>query len=143
MRVVFAFILGALIALFVGFGIHTLYPPPERPSTGGIEMKTNPTDEVVARVAASEAAYKVEFPAYSRNVSVASMCGAMLLLGASPLLERRNKVMANGYCSAVSSRSSTASCGVRVGTPPRCSSPVTVALLIVLSRIPRLRPPPR
>jgi hypothetical protein len=38
----------------------------------------------------------VKFQAYSRNVSVASMCGAVLLLGASLLLERRNKVMANG-----------------------------------------------
>jgi predicted histidine transporter YuiF (NhaC family) len=96
MRVVFTFFLGALIALFVGFGIHTFYPPPERPDTGGIEMKANPTDEEVARVAAAEAAYEVKFQAYSRNVSVASMCGAVLLLGASLLLERRNKVMANG-----------------------------------------------
>lgn len=96
MRVVFTFFLGALIALFVGFGIHTFYPPPDRPDTAGIEMKANPDDEEVARAAALQTAYEKEFQVYSRNVSIASMSAAVLLLVASLLLEGRNTVMANG-----------------------------------------------
>lgn len=96
MRLVFTFFLGALLALFIGFGIHTFYPPPQQPDTAGIEMKANPTDEEVARAAAAQKAYAAEYQVYSRNVSIMSMAGAVVLLGASLLLERRNKVVANG-----------------------------------------------
>ena len=96
LRIVFTFFLGALLALFIGFGIHTFYPPPEPPDTAGIELKANPTDEEVARVDAAQKAYNAEYQDYSRNVSIMSMGGAVLLLGASLLLEKRNKVMANG-----------------------------------------------
>lgn len=96
LRIVFTFFVGALLALFIGFGIHTVYPPPEQPDLAGIEMKANPTDAEVARIAAAQKAYDAEYQVYSRNVSIASMGGAVLLLGASLLLEKRNKVMANG-----------------------------------------------
>jgi hypothetical protein len=96
MRIVFTFFLGALLALFIGFGIHTFYPPPEQPDTGGVELKANPTDEDLARITAARKLYDAQYQVYSRNVSIASMGGAVLLLGASLLLEKRNKVMANG-----------------------------------------------
>lgn len=96
LRIVFMFFVGALLALFIGFGIHTFYPPPELADTGGIEMKADPTDAEVARMAAAQKAYEAANQVYSRNVSVMSMAGAIVLLGASLLLERRNKVMTNG-----------------------------------------------
>lgn len=96
LRIVFTFFVGAILALFIGFGIHTFYPPPEVPDSILVELKPNPTDEEIAKVAAEQQAYMTAYQSYSRNVSIASMTGSVLLLVASLVLERRNKVMANG-----------------------------------------------
>lgn len=96
LRLVFTLFVGTIIALFIGFGIHTFYPPPAPPDLAGIELKQNPTDEEVARISAAQKAYEAETESYSRQVSLISMAAAVLLLGGSLLLERRNPVMANG-----------------------------------------------
>jgi len=96
MRIVFMFFVGAILALFVGFGIHTFYPPPEPPDTALIELKANPTDAEVQQASEAREAYDTAYQAYSRRVSIVSMGGAVILLALSLGLERKNKVMANG-----------------------------------------------
>lgn len=96
LRIVFTFFVGAILALFVGFGIHTFYPPPQEPDSALVELKPNPTDEEIAKVEAERRVFEQAYQRYSRNVSIASMTGSVLLLVASLVLERRNKVMANG-----------------------------------------------
>ena len=96
MRIVFTFFVGAILALFIGFGIHTFYPPPEPPDTSLVELKASPSDAELKSAAAARKAYDTAYQSYSRNVSIASMGGAVLLLALSLGLERRNKVMANG-----------------------------------------------
>ena len=96
MRIVFTFFVGAILALFVGFGIHTFYPPPEPPDTALVQLKANPTDAEVAEASAAQKAYDTAYQSYSRHVSIVSMGGAVLFLALSLGLERKNKVMANG-----------------------------------------------
>ena len=96
MRIVFTFFVGAILALFVGFGIHTFYPPPEPPDTALVQLKANPTDAEVAAASAAQKAYDTAYQSYSRHVSIVSMGGAVLFLALSLGLERKNKVMANG-----------------------------------------------
>lgn len=95
LRLIFTLFVGAILALFIGFGIHTFAPPPAAPDLGGIELKQNPTDAEVAAMNAAQKAYEVQYERYSRQVSLVSMGAAVLLLGGSLLLERRNPVMAN------------------------------------------------
>jgi hypothetical protein len=96
LRLVFTFFVGALLALFIGFGIHTVYPPPEQAATGGIEQKANPSDEELARLEAARQAYESAYADYSRDVSLISMGGAVVMLVLSLMLERGSPVMANG-----------------------------------------------
>lgn len=96
LRIIFTLFVGAIVALFIGFGIHTFDPPPPAPDLGGIELKQNPTGEEVARINAAQKAYQAESESYSREVSLISMGAAVVLLAGSLLLERRNPVMANG-----------------------------------------------
>ena len=96
LRLIFTLFVGAIVALFIGFGIHTFDPPPAAPDLGGIEMKQNPTDAEVAAISAAQKIYQAQSEQYSREVSLMSMGAAVLLLGGSLLLERRNPVMANG-----------------------------------------------
>jgi hypothetical protein len=96
LRLVFTIFVGAILALFIGFGIHTFYPPPASPDLGGLELKQNPTNEEVARIAAAQKAHQAAIEAYSRRVSVVSMGASVLLLRGSLLLGQRNQVMANG-----------------------------------------------
>lgn len=96
LRIVFTIFVGALLALFVGFGIHTFDPPPDPPDTAHVELKANPTDEEVAQAAEAQRTYDLAYQKYSRAVSIMSMSAAVLFLVGSLLLERRNRVMANG-----------------------------------------------
>ena len=96
LRLIFTLFVGTIVALFIGFGIRTFDPPPVAPDLGGIELRQNPTDEEVATISAAQKAYQGESESYSREVSLISMAAAVVLLGSSLLLERRNPVMANG-----------------------------------------------
>ena len=96
LRIIFTLFVGAILALFIGFGIHTLYPPPEPPDTAIVELKANPSDADIEKASAAQKAYDTAYQAYSRNVSMVSMAGAVILLALSLVLERKNKVMANG-----------------------------------------------
>ena len=96
LRIIFTLFVGAILALFIGFGIHTFYPPPGPPDTASAEFKANPSDADIEKASSAQKAYDTAYQAYSRNVSMVSMGGAVLLLALSLGLERKNKVMANG-----------------------------------------------
>lgn len=91
--IIFTLFVGAILALFIGFGIHTIYPPPEPPETAIVELKANPSDADIEKASAAHKPYDVAYQAYSRNVSMVSMAGAVIPLTLSLVLERRNKVM--------------------------------------------------
>jgi hypothetical protein len=105
LKAVYTVFLGVIIALFVGLGIRTFYAPPEVPEYP-VEMifeKTNPTDEELAKQREvqiqQEAAfreYEEASDVYNRNVTIAALISSVTLLGLSLVVERRNRVLANG-----------------------------------------------
>jgi hypothetical protein len=105
LKAVYTVFLGVIIALFVGLGIRTFYAPPEVPEYP-VEMifeKTNPTDEELAKQRElqiqQEAAFREYEEAsdlYNRNVTIAALISSVVLLGLSLVVERRNRVLANG-----------------------------------------------
>ncbi len=105
LKAVYTVFLGVIIALFVGLGIRTFYAPPEVPQfpVETIFDKTNPTDEELAKQRAvqiqQEAAfrdYQEASETYNRNVTIAALISSVALLGLSLVVERRNRVLANG-----------------------------------------------
>ncbi|MET1155246.1 hypothetical protein [Arthrobacter sp.] len=105
LKAVYTVFLGVIIALFVGLGIRTFYAPPEAPQFP-VEMvfeKTNPTDEELAEQREvqiqQEAAFREYQEAsdiYNRNVTIVALISSVVLLGLSLMVERRNRVLANG-----------------------------------------------
>jgi hypothetical protein len=89
LRVLYSIGLGIVIVLFVGLGIATFYPAPEYLSYGS-DLST------AAREAASKA-YESAMKDYNRNVTVASLASALLILGASIWSESRKPLFAGGF----------------------------------------------
>jgi hypothetical protein len=104
LKIVYTFFLGIIIALFVGLGIRTFYAPPEPPQFPTTQItKANPTDQELAEQLKQQQEYERAFRAYdkqssiyNRNVSTISLVASVVLLGLSLLLEKRNRVLANG-----------------------------------------------
>lgn len=104
LKIVYTFFLGIIIALFVGLGIRTFYVPPELPQIPVTQVAgTTPTDQELAEQQKEQAEYEQAFRAYeernstyNRNVSTIALAASVVLLGLSLLLERRNRVLANG-----------------------------------------------
>lgn len=89
LRVLYSIGLGIVIVLFVGLGIATFYPAPEHLSYGS---DLSPA----ARDAASKA-YEAAVKDYNRNVTVAALASALLILGASIWSESRKPLFAGGF----------------------------------------------
>jgi hypothetical protein len=104
LKIVYTFFLGIIIALFVGLGIRTFYAPPEPPQFPITQIaKANPTDQELAEQLKQQEQYERALRAYdeqnsiyNRNVSTISLVASVVLLGLSLLLEKRNRVLANG-----------------------------------------------
>jgi lipopolysaccharide export LptBFGC system permease protein LptF len=104
LKIVYTFFLDIIITLFVGLGIRTFYAPPEPPQFPSAQItKANPTDQELAEQLKQQEAYERAFRAYdeqnsiyNRNVSTISLVASVVLLGLSLLLEKRNRVLANG-----------------------------------------------
>ncbi|MCG2621970.1 hypothetical protein LVY72_08570 [Arthrobacter sp. I2-34] len=104
LKIVYTFFLGIIIALFVGLGIRTFYAPPEAPQFPVTQVtKANPTDQELAEQQKQQEEYDRAYRAYdeqnsiyNRNVSTISLVASVVLLGLSLLLEKRNRVLANG-----------------------------------------------
>src|SRR3954447_2711642 len=105
LKAVYTVFLGVIIALLVGLGIRTFYAPPEVPEYP-VEMifeKPNPTDEELAKQREvqmeQEAAFREYEKAsdiYNRNVTISALISSVALLGLSLVVEKRNRVLANG-----------------------------------------------
>ena len=105
LKAVYTVFLGVIIALFVGLGIRTFYAPPQMPEYP-VEMifeKSDPTDEELEKQRELQQQHEAAFreyeeasEIYNRNVTTAALIGSVVLLGLSLLVEKRNRVLANG-----------------------------------------------
>lgn len=88
LRVLYSIGLGIIIVLFVGLGIATFYPAPDMGSWNDLAA--------TAREAAREA-HQAAVEEYNRNVTVAALVSALLILGASIWSESRKPLFAGGF----------------------------------------------
>lgn len=93
--------LGVLLALFVGFGIHTFYPGPDEPRypTTTETVTKEPTDEQKAaeiRYQNEYRKYEDKMRPYSRNVSIVALIAAVIFLSLSLVFEKKLRVLADG-----------------------------------------------
>jgi hypothetical protein len=101
LKLVYTFFLGILLALFVGVGINTFYPGPKMPeystaiTTYGKEPSAEETKAQKAYDLKMEKHNKDMQP-YNRNVSIITLCAAVLLLIISIVAEKRIKVISDG-----------------------------------------------
>ena len=106
MKIVYTFFLGALLAVFVGLGIETFYPGPERPEFPAVlEYPAVPAEsagiteeerEAQERYGRQMQRREERQQTYNRNVGVLALAGAGLQLVLSLVFEKRNKVLTNG-----------------------------------------------
>lgn len=96
LKIVYTFFVGIMLALFVGFGIDTFYAEPEYPSMLEYGYQKELTDAQIEELNAAQEEYGLAVQGYNRAVSIISTVAAVLLLGLSLLLERRNRVLTNG-----------------------------------------------
>ena len=71
LRIIFTFFVGAILALFMRFSIHTFYPPPKPADTSIVQLKANPTDEEVAKAASAQ---KADDTAYKAAAGACRWC---------------------------------------------------------------------
>ena len=88
LRVLYSIGLGIIIVLFVGLGIATFYPAPELSSMANLDS--------AARQAAIDA-HQSAVHDYNRNVTIAALVSALLILGASIWTESRKPLFAGGF----------------------------------------------
>lgn len=103
MKIVYTFFLGALLALFVGLGVQTFYPGPEMPDYPAelqygmaSEEATEEQRELEREHMERSERWQEQRQTYDRNVGVIALVSAVLMLGLSLVLERRNRVLTNG-----------------------------------------------
>lgn len=88
LRVLYSISLGIIIVLFVGLGIATFYPAPELSSLVNLDT--------AARQAAIDA-HQSAMHDYNRNVTIAALVSALVILGASIWTESRKPLFAGGF----------------------------------------------
>jgi len=88
LRVLYSIGLGIIIVLFVGLGIATFYPAPELSSLVSLDT--------AARQAAIDA-HQSAMHDYNRNVTIAALVSALVILGASIWTESRKPLFAGGF----------------------------------------------
>lgn len=88
LRVLYSIGLGIIIVLFVGLGIATFYPAPELSSLVNLDT--------AARQAAIDA-HQSAMHDYNRNVTIAALVSALVILGASIWTESRKPLFAGGF----------------------------------------------
>ncbi len=88
LRVLYSIGLGIIIVLFVGLGIATFYPAPELSSLANLDT--------AARQAVIDA-HQSALHDYNRNVTIAALASALVILGASIWTESRKPLFAGGF----------------------------------------------
>lgn len=102
LQLVYTFFLGILITVFVGMGISTFYPSPERPEYPAElnSISKEPTKEQEAKqIEFEEKNRKFDkdiLGPYNRNVSMIALSTAVLLMFISIASQHRLKIIANG-----------------------------------------------
>lgn len=101
LKTIYAFFLGILLAIFIGVGIAAFYAAPTEPKAPDIMVgKDGPTqaqqDEQKAYDQAFDSYKKNQQEPYDRNVSIAALAGAVILVAIGLLLENRISVLADG-----------------------------------------------
>ena len=86
-------ILGIVIALFVGVGINAFYPEPPFPEQTVTYTTEEPTEAELEESERAFDAYEQLRQQHSGVVGVISLASAVLLMGASMFLARRNMVI--------------------------------------------------
>jgi predicted lipid-binding transport protein (Tim44 family) len=89
LRVLYSIGLGIIIVLFVGLGIATFYPAPA-------DLPYSSDLSTAAREAA-RTTYEAAMKDYNRNVTVAALASALLILGASIWSESKKPLFAGGF----------------------------------------------
>lgn len=101
LKLVYTFFLGILLAIFVGVGINTFYPPPPDPKwpiqleTYGKEFSEEQQKLQISHEK-KRLAYEESLKPYSRNVSILTLAAAVTLLAVSILYEKKIKIIADG-----------------------------------------------
>ena len=99
-RIIFTVFVGLMIAVFIGFGIAAFFPQPVYPQAITDLYNTMatkvPTAAEQAQITEMENAYQLAQQAHSRIVTIIVTVSAVILLGLSLLLEKKNRVLANG-----------------------------------------------
>jgi hypothetical protein len=103
MRTVYAFFLGALIALFVGLGVSTVHPGPQEPAASPELVAAQEVRELTpeeqqqwAEHLRDREAWEEQSMRHSRDVGLVTLVGAVVLLVLGLLAERRGPVLADG-----------------------------------------------
>lgn len=102
LRVIYAFFVGILLALFVGAGIAAFYPSPTAPQSPDIGYvgKEGPNQQQEAQQKAFERSMdefnKNQMNPYNRNVSIIALIAAIIFVSLGLLLEERIDVLADG-----------------------------------------------
>jgi hypothetical protein len=102
LKIIYAFFLGILLAIFVGVGIAAFYTSPEPPKTPDYSLigKDGPTEKQQAEQKAYDKSFenftKNKMNPYNRNVSVMALAAAVIFVAIGLLLEHRINVLADG-----------------------------------------------
>lgn len=101
LKLVYTFFLGLLLAIFIGVGINTFYVAPEAPEypIGIYNYGKEPSDEQLATERAFEEKsrqHDEDMKPYSRNVSIITLAGSVVLLAVSLIYEKKMKFIADG-----------------------------------------------
>lgn len=102
-RTVYAFLLGTLLALFVGLGVLTVHPGPGEPAPPPAVATARESRELAPEEQQQWSAYERDREAWAeeslrhhRDVGVAALVAAVLLVAVSPAVERRRPVLGHG-----------------------------------------------
>jgi len=101
LKIIYAFFLGLLLAIFVGVGINTFYGEPKAPEYT-VGLNTYGKEPTPAQIEQQrEFDKKVEqhnkkMQPYNRNVSIIALAAAVVFLAVGLIFERRIPVIADG-----------------------------------------------
>lgn len=101
LRLIYTIFVGVLMAIFIGVGINTFYTPPKAPKYPPeltyVSKEMNEQEKAVEKdFQKQNDEYMEKMKPYNRNVSIITLIAAVGLMGASILLQKRIKLIADG-----------------------------------------------
>lgn len=101
LRLIYTIFVGVLIAIFIGVGINTFYTPPKAPKYPAelsfVTKEMNEPERAAERAFQKQNDEYMEImKPYNRNVSIITLVAAVGLMGASIVLQKRIKLIADG-----------------------------------------------